>query len=151
MKLFIHSTFSQNRSLYWPGPNIDTGGEFGVAGVAAPQWAGLARGRTISNSSERKTDSPLNSVVQERFVSDLMVFLATVQPMDPMVEATRTVKRPWDGILRWFNSRIANGLIEGINSLVQAAKAKARGYRSTRNLKAIVYLLAGKLDLELPA
>jgi transposase len=27
---------------------------------------------------------------------------------------------------------IANGLIEGINSLVQAAKAKARGYRSTR-------------------
>jgi hypothetical protein len=28
--------------------------------------------------------------------------------------------------------------IEGINSLVQAAKAKARGYRSTRNLIAIV-------------
>ena len=33
---------------------------------------------------------------------------------------------------------IANGLIEGINSLVQAAKAKARGYRSIRNLKAII-------------
>ena len=42
-------------------------------------------------------------------------------------------------------------LIKGINSLVQAAKAKARGYRSIRNLKAIVYLLAGKLDLQLPA
>ena len=38
-----------------------------------------------------------------------------------------------DGILSWFDSHIANGLIEGINSLVQAAKAKARGYRSTRN------------------
>jgi len=38
--------------------------------------------------------------------------------------------------LRWFDSKIANGLIEGINSLVQAAKAKARGYRSIRNLKA---------------
>ena len=60
------------------------------------------------------------------------------------------VKRHWDGILRWFDSKIANGLIEGINSLVQAAKAKARGYRSTRNLKAIIYLLAGKLDLRLP-
>jgi hypothetical protein len=45
---------------------------------------------------------------------------------------------------------IANGLIEGINSLVQAAKAKARGYRSTRTLKAITYLIAGKLDLRLP-
>jgi len=64
---------------------------------------------------------------------------------------SRSVKRHWDGILRWFESRIANGLIEGINSLVQAAKAKARGYRSTRNLKAMVYLLAGKLDLRLPA
>ena len=40
-----------------------------------------------------------------------------------------------DGILAWFDSQIANGLIEGINSLIQAAKAKARGYRST-NLKA---------------
>src|SRR4029077_10772137 len=62
-----------------------------------------------------------------------------------------TPKRHWDGILRWFDSKIANGLIEGINSLIQAAKAKARGYRSTRNLKAIIYLLAGKLDMRLPA
>ena len=49
-----------------------------------------------------------------------------------------------------FDSHIANGLIEGINSLVQAAKAKARGYRTTRTLKAITYLIAGKLDLRLP-
>ena len=28
--------------------------------------------------------------------------------------------------------------------------AKARGYRSLRNLKAITYLIAGKLDLKLP-
>jgi len=78
-------------------------------------------------------------------------FWATHSRLAPMIEAARTVKRHWDGILRWFDSKIANGLIEGINSLVQAAKAKARGYRSTRNLKAIVYLLAGKLDLALPA
>ena len=78
-------------------------------------------------------------------------FWATHSRLPPMIEAARTVKRHWHGILRWFDSRIANGLIEGINSLVQAAKAKARGYRSIRNLKAIVYLLAGKLDLALPA
>jgi transposase len=78
-------------------------------------------------------------------------FWATHSRLPPMIEAARTVRRHWHGILRWFDSRIANGLIEGINSLVQAAKAKARGYRSTRNLKAIVYLLAGKLDLALPA
>ena len=60
------------------------------------------------------------------------------------------VKRHWNSILRWFHTKIANGLMEAINSLVQAAKAKARGYRSVRNLKAIIYLIAGKLELALP-
>jgi len=78
-------------------------------------------------------------------------FWATHSRLQPMIDAARTVKRHWDGILRWHDSKIANGLIEGINSLVQAAKAKARGYRSIRNLKAMVYLVAGKLDLRLPA
>ena len=70
--------------------------------------------------------------------------------LEPMTKVALTMQRHRDGILRWFNSRVANGLIEGINSLVQAAKAKARGYRSLRNLKAVTYLIAGKLDLKLP-
>ena len=39
--------------------------------------------------------------------------------------------------------------MEAVISLVQAAKAKARGYRSIRNPAAIIYLIAGKLELEL--
>jgi transposase len=78
-------------------------------------------------------------------------FWATHSKLDPVIDAARTVKRHWNGILRWFDSKIANGLIEGINSVVQAAKAKARGYRTTRNLIAMVYLIAGKLDMQLPA
>ena len=70
--------------------------------------------------------------------------------LEPMKAVAATMQRHRDGILAWFDSHIANGLIEGINSLVQAAKAKARGYRSIRNLKAITYLIAGKLDLKLP-
>jgi transposase len=75
---------------------------------------------------------------------------ATHSRLPPIIEVARMVKRHWDGILRWFDSKIANGLLEAVNSLVQAAKAKARGYRSTRNLKAIIYLIAGKLELALP-
>ena len=70
--------------------------------------------------------------------------------LEPMKQVALTIKKHRDGILRWFDSRIANGLIESINSLIQAAKAKARGYRTTRNLKAITYLIAGKLELRLP-
>ena len=68
--------------------------------------------------------------------------------LQPMKDAARTVMRHRDGILAWFDSHIANGLIEGINSLVQAAKA--RGYRSIRTSTNITYLIAGKLDLRLP-
>ena len=77
-------------------------------------------------------------------------FWATHSRLQPMIEAARTIKRHQDGILRWLDTKIANGLLEGINSLVQAAKAKARGYRSSGNLKAIIYLIAGKLDMRLP-
>ena len=69
--------------------------------------------------------------------------------LEPMKKVARTLKQHREGVLRWFDSKIANGLIEAINSLVQAAKAKARGYRSLRNLIAITYLIAGKIDLKL--
>src|ERR1019366_9413569 len=77
-------------------------------------------------------------------------FWATHNRLPPMVEAALTIRRHWNGILRWHDTHIANGILEGINSLVQAAKAKARGYRSSRNLKAIIYLVAGNLQISLP-
>ena len=47
--------------------------------------------------------------------------------LEPMKDVERTIRRHRDGILAWFDSDIANGLIKGIRMLVQAAKAKARG------------------------
>jgi len=70
--------------------------------------------------------------------------------LKPMKKAAKMVRRHWDGILEWFNSQINNGVLEGLNSLVQAAKAKARGYRTFKYLRIAIYLIAGKLDLPLP-
>ena len=67
-----------------------------------------------------------------------------------MKQFAATLMRHRDGILAWFDSRITNCLIEGVNSLLQAAKAKAHGYRTLKNLVAITYLVAGKLDPRLP-
>jgi transposase len=77
-------------------------------------------------------------------------FWATHSRLEPIIEAAATIKRHWHGVLRWFKSRINNGVLEGINSLVQAAKARARGYRTTRNLIMMIYLIAGKLEFNLP-
>lgn len=77
-------------------------------------------------------------------------FWATHSRLEPIKQAAYTIKRHWDGVLRWFQSNINNGILEGINSLIQAAKAKARGYRTTRNLIAMIYLIGGKLNFRLP-
>ncbi|MFC1529090.1 ISL3 family transposase [Gemmatimonadota bacterium] len=77
-------------------------------------------------------------------------FWATHSRLPAMIDVARTIKNHWDGVLRWFKSRINNGVLEGINSLIQAAKARARGYRTTRNLITIVYLIMGKLRFALP-
>lgn len=69
--------------------------------------------------------------------------------LKPMQKAAKTILDHAEGVLRWFKSGLANGLLEGINSLLQAAKFKARGYRTSRNLIAIAYLIAGKLDFNL--
>lgn len=87
--------------------------------------------------------------VAEKFLKK-WYFWATHSRIKPMVDAAKTVKRHWDGILRWFESKLTNGLLEGLNSLIQAAKARARGYRSTRNFITMVYIIAGKLNFHLP-
>lgn len=66
--------------------------------------------------------------------------------LTPMKEVAGTIKRHWEGIVQWKTSQITNGILEGINSLIQAAKAKARGYRTQKNIAIITYLLTGKLN-----
>lgn len=65
----------------------------------------------------------------------------------PIIDFARMVDEYWLGIVRWWHSRISNGLLEGLHSLVQAAKRRARCYRSTRNYIAMIHLTAGKLDV----
>jgi len=65
-------------------------------------------------------------------------------------EAAYTIKRHWNGILRWFTSKINNGILEGINSLIQAAKAKARGSHTVKNLITMIYIIGAKLEFRLP-
>lgn len=66
--------------------------------------------------------------------------------LEPLHDFADTLEAHWHGVIRWHHSRMNNGMLEGLNSLIQAAKRRARGYRSTRNYKAMIYLVAGKLN-----
>ena len=87
-------------------------------------------------------------VTREGFASALKkwYFWATNSRIGPVRDAAKTIKRHWSGVLHWYDSKINNGILEGLNSLIQAAKAKARGYRTFKNLETIIYMLTGKLD-----
>jgi transposase len=67
--------------------------------------------------------------------------------LEPVKEFARMVEAHWEGIIAWQESQLSNGLLEGTNSLVQAAKRRARGYRSKDKMITIIYLIAGKLPL----
>lgn len=62
----------------------------------------------------------------------------------------RMVKSHWSGIIHFVESRITNGILEGLNSKVQLAKRRARGYRNTGNFINMIYFLCGKLKFDYP-
>lgn len=65
--------------------------------------------------------------------------------LEPMKKAAAMVKSHWDGIVNWEKSQINNGILEGLNSVIQAAKRKARGYKM-KHLKTIAYLVTSNLN-----
>ena len=77
-------------------------------------------------------------------------FWATHSRLVPVIDKAKTIKHHWDGILNYINTRIDNGVLEGINSLIQAAKNSSRGFRSTKNFIITIYLRLGKLHFNLP-
>ena len=77
-------------------------------------------------------------------------FWATHSRLTPVIDKAKTFKHHWNGILNYINTRIDNGVLEGINSLIQAAKNSSRGFRSTKNFIITIYLRIGKLHFNLP-
>jgi len=68
--------------------------------------------------------------------------------VEPMKEVARLIRRHFDGIVAWAQTRQTNGFLEALNGLFQAAKRKARGYASIRTMQIVIFLIAGKLNFQ---
>lgn len=88
------------------------------------------------------------SETKNEFISRLNKWYlwATHCRLEPMKKAAKTIKEHWNGVIRWYDSRINNGILEGLNSLIQSAKSKARGFKTFKNFTAVIYLVTGDLD-----
>jgi transposase len=64
-----------------------------------------------------------------------------------MRKATEMVERRSEGILGHWQQGLTTVFLEGLNSLFSATKRKARGYRSTEYQIAMLYFVAGKLEI----
>jgi transposase len=76
-------------------------------------------------------------------------FWATHSRLQPMIKAAKTIKNHWAGVIKWIESMLSNAILEGLNSVIQAVKARARGFRTFRNFRIIACLVTGKLDFNL--
>ncbi|AKB35505.1 transposase [Methanosarcina siciliae C2J] len=52
--------------------------------------------------------------------------------------------------MNYFDSKITNGILEGINSIVQLQNRNARGFKSIQYFINMIYLKLGELKFELP-
>lgn len=67
--------------------------------------------------------------------------------LEPMCQAAEMVERHLEGILGHWKAGLTTAFLEGLNSLFSATKRKARGYRSSEYQIAMLYFVAGKLQL----
>ena len=70
--------------------------------------------------------------------------------LQPMKAVARSLRSHEKEILAFFRQRLTNAFAEGLNSLIQAAKRKARGFHTFEGFKVAIFLVAGKLDLACP-
>lgn len=77
-------------------------------------------------------------------------FWATHSRLQPVIQAARTIKRYWKGVIGFLETRVTNGMVEGLNSKIKTAMKRAYGFKHVGYLRTIVYLVAGRLAFSHP-
>jgi transposase len=68
--------------------------------------------------------------------------------LQPVAKVAHMLKRHLPQLLSYFRHRITNAASEGFNSVIQALKSAARGFRSFANYRTRILFCCGKLDLK---
>ena len=64
-----------------------------------------------------------------------------------MVKTVHMLERHLEGVMAHWLCRTTNAFLEDLNSVFSALKRKARGFRSTDNLIALLHFTVGHLDI----
>ena len=70
--------------------------------------------------------------------------------IQPFIKFVSLVRGHWSGIVNYFDTKLTNGILEGINSKIQLAKRRARGFRNIKNFINMIILICGKIKFNYP-
>lgn len=68
--------------------------------------------------------------------------------LEPMKKLCGLIRDHWKEILNYFEYRLTNAILEGINSIIQNVKRRARGFRTSEYFTTMIYLNCSNLDLD---
>lgn len=68
--------------------------------------------------------------------------------LQPMKELCGLIRDHWNEILNYFEYRLTNAILEGMNSIIQNVKRRARGFRNNEYFETMIYLNCSKLDID---
>ena len=68
--------------------------------------------------------------------------------LEPMKDFARMIRRHFAEIIAYFEHPYTNAVLEGVNSVIQNVKRRARGFRNMDYFATMIYLTCGKLDLK---
>ena len=65
-----------------------------------------------------------------------------------MTKFCGTLKSHWNKIFNYFDNKYTNATLEGINSIIQNIKRRARCFRNKEYFKTMIYLVCRNLDYD---
>ncbi len=80
-----------------------------------------------------------------RFISYAGRLLDNGKYLEPMKKALKTFLLHMEEIVNRWESLLTNARLEGLNSLFQAVRARARGYRNVNTFIAMIYLIGAPI------
>lgn len=68
--------------------------------------------------------------------------------LEPMKKLCSLIRDHWKEILNYFEYNLTNAILEGINSIIQNIKRRARGFRNNEYFTTMIYLNCSNLDID---
>ena len=75
---------------------------------------------------------------------------ASRSKLKPFVKAARTIRKFRDGVLAYTQTKLTNGLAEGLNNKTRMITRRAYGFHSPDALMAMIFLCCGGIQLDPP-